>query len=62
MADDGLAAGRGGGFFKLATNGLIGDSVEGGGGGGRVPGSFGAVGGLGGVATGARVLSESDLY
>lgn len=60
--DDGLDAGRGGGFFKPATSGFTGGSTEGGGGGGRPPGSFGAAGGRGGAATGGRVLSESDLY
>lgn len=64
--DDGLEPGRGGAFFKLATNGFTagadGDS-EGGGGGGRPPGSRGAPGGLGGAAEGAgREASESDRY
>lgn len=66
IVEDGLAPGRGGTFFKLATNGFIGgagsDSVDGGGG-GREPGSLGAPGGFGGAEEGAgRDASESDRY
>lgn len=62
ITEDGLEAGRGGGFLRFATNGLTGGaggaSVEGGGG-GRFAGIFGAdpTGGLGG-----REVSESDRY
>ncbi|KAF4203899.1 hypothetical protein CNMCM5878_007995 [Aspergillus fumigatiaffinis] len=61
--EEGLEAGLGGGLRRLATSGLSGgadgDSVEdGGGGGGRAPGGFGAeaTGGRGG-----REASESDM-
>lgn len=61
--EEGLEAGLGGGLRRLATSGFSGeadgDSVEdGGGGGGRAPGGFGAeaTGGRGG-----REASESDM-
>lgn len=65
IVDDGLGAGRGGTFFRLAINGLraiAGDDSEEGGGGGRAPGGRGAEGGLGAGAVGGRVLSPSDMY
>lgn len=62
--DDGLEAGLGGGFRRLATRGLTGgageDSELGGGGGGRAPGGLGAdaTGGFGG----GRAPSVSERY
>jgi hypothetical protein len=64
IVDDGLEAGRGGGFLRLAINGLragAGSDSEEGGAGGRAPGGRGAEGGLGAGAAGGRVLSPSDM-
>ena len=58
--DDGLDAGLGGTFRRLAAKGFGGgggDSEEGGGGGGRAPGGLGAAGGFGAGAEGGLVVS-----
>lgn len=65
VVEEGLETGLRGVFLRFATNGLMGgDSVDGGCGGGRVTGGFGAAGGLGADATGGfgLVLSESERY
>lgn len=71
IEDDGLGAGRGGGFRRLATSRLTGGievaSVDGGGDGRKVGALFDGIGGLGAAPGGGGVLellcaSESDRY
>lgn len=66
-AEDGRDAGFGGGFRRLATNGLgAGESAVGGTGGGRAPGGLGGppIGGFGAdvVVARGRTGSESERY